>query len=237
MSFSKSVEKILVLEFMRLGFSCENEGQYWVFTRSIDSNLQMIQIDRSDLQKNTVRITYSTNGHIVNSFHFLNQPTQDWHFYSDEQSLNGVLEQINYITNEYALRWFEEHAEKRDDTILFNVFLEDEFQVKAESFYRRNELKKTEPETLKHLDKLLKNNPSTEVVLFATYYLGEVFIENLGGGKWTLTSDNTLMLINIGGLEGFEIEPYTFVRNCIESDDINLYMYFEVWRDLITNSK
>lgn len=237
MKLSKSIEQIVVPEFLKLGFSCEKERNYWIFTRIKDFNQQMIQIDKSDWERNTVRATYSVAGMSVNTFYFLNQPLEDWHVYTDEESLTDTLHLIVQITKEHALDWFERNHRAPKQLNGFEIILDDTFRSKAEAFCKQNQLETKKPRSLEQLEEILRKDSSHEMILYATFFLGEVFKHNLGGGKWVLSDENEPKLIDIGDLEGYEISPYAFVMNVVEDSEDNLYEYYEVWNELMENAK
>ncbi|MFD2330787.1 hypothetical protein ACFSR7_16160 [Cohnella sp. GCM10020058] len=262
MNISKAIRDIIVPELKGIGFSLKQDKNIWIFSRDNAQNQEQIEIDKSDWYKNAIRVQYYTNKKSISYQALQNQDEEqatltmqdlknkfanhtemlafvehnnEWLHYEDETSLCNLLQNIVQVTKESALLWFKQNQTK-PNSIPLDMILTNDFQQAAYEFFDTNNLKVNDPSCLNHLEELLMQDNSVKSILYATFYLGEVFRINLGGGTWRLENKSTLFLDRVGNLVNIKLQPYQFIEKYVE-DKESLYEYFQIWDDLVMHEK
>ncbi|MDG0795071.1 hypothetical protein OMP38_32770 [Cohnella ginsengisoli] len=256
MNLTKAIQTLLAPELKKLGFALEHERKIWTFYRDSPEHQDRIELDQSDWYPHAIRVYFITGSKMI-SYHDLRKENQavltweeisdrfanledllefaalnqEWLHYEDEASLERLLLSIVAVSKNEALAWFEQNQPEACP-IPLSAILTEAFQESAYTFFSAHHLKVEDPSCLNQLEQLLTQDRASDIRLEATFFLGEVFRTNLGGGVWTLKNNRALWLERIGGYENGKIEPYLFIEQ-FKANGESLYEYYQIWEDLI----
>ncbi|MBW7474560.1 hypothetical protein K0T92_07365 [Paenibacillus oenotherae] len=223
MNLSKEIKKIVTPSFLELGFEYTKTRNSWLFSRKVGHAQQSIEFETSGWHKNAFRVNYYTSSRYVQSYYFIDQRDHEWHSFEDEESLRQELLRIVNITKEYALDWFEKNTIQPKIVFNYKWVFNEQSIANAKVFIEQNKLDVNDPETIKRLEGLLKEVESEETWINSAYYLGELFRVNLSG-EWLIKENKFPVVINLGGIVGFEIEPHNLILSFINNPNgVSLY--------------
>lgn len=211
MNLNKLFQSTVIKRFHELGFNCEKSSRSWIFTREINGNKDVIEITKSDWEKNALRLSFLKAGKIVNSFYFLNSSVkQDFHYYTDEKSLQDLLALFIKITEDYALEWFKQNTTQ--NLFVSENFFDKEGQEKLSHFITKNKLNFEGITSILKLEEVVKRINSKDDIILASQFFGNFIIENFGG-EWKKDKSYGLIICNIGGIQDFNRKPYKIISD------------------------
>lgn len=215
MKISKIIKQTIGKKLAALDFTYGHLNNTWFFTREVNGFKENIRIDKSNWYENALRIIYYNSITSVASTHFENNNNvEEWYYYEDEESLRKLLVHFQNITQNYALKWFESIRPK--NILPPENFLSELWKLKAKEFMKQNDINFQSFESLTIIERILQNEPLEETVFVISYFIGEFFIGKFGG-EWVIDGNFGPVIQNIGGIKGFNRNPYKMVTNYIRS--------------------
>lgn len=193
MSITKGIKTYVVPKFYSYGFSLEKTGgSSWRFGRSQNGVDQFIEFEKSDWEKNALRVHFYTSSDLSGKFdsHFQTENWRGWTYYTDSDSLRQVLEQFVEISVQYGMPWLESNS--IPPLILPKETLkklERDPEGIASSFEDRYLLQYSDQDAILKLEKLLISQkklcvePDWDLVIGAAAFYGEYIRRNIGG-EW-----------------------------------------------------
>jgi len=223
MNVSKLIKQHVVPKFKELNFYLDPQEGGWTFIRKQDGRKDFIEIDKSQWNKNSLRLSFYNSNHNISSDRLVNkkEPFNEWYSYTDEKSLIELLNFFIEIVQKYAIDWFLKYPSERIMNIFDPALLnKNNHEHEVQEFITQQELKLDEPtETISVIERILLNSPSDELLEKLTYVYGEVFIRSCGG-EWSVSEENFPIVINFGGVKGFTLHPYNYIVSFIEEPEL-----------------
>lgn len=237
MNLTKAIKEIVATNLIGFGFSYEKTLGSWLFTRTINNNQDFISFEKSGWNKNAIRASfYNEAGSVYSSF-FLNRRVDEWHYYDNQESLKDTLKLIVDIIENYGLKWLEENRPVDHSISELKNLQKNELEEELQLFLRSNNLDLQNPMALKSLEELLKQNVTVELIRASGYFLGEVFVKNLGA-EWIFDKDQVPYIKNIGGFQGFERNPYKIITRYVNNpENAIIYGHFEAIANTVSNMR
>lgn len=229
------IKIVMSKELEKLGFKYQKENDAWLFIRNNNGNVEGIRIEKSNWEKNSIRFRFFNSGGQISSFRLTGERGESWYYYENESDLRNILIEILEITNKYALKWWNENQpiDSYPNELRTMLNHKEDFQKIIKDF----QLSSTDPQMLVNVEELLRKHPKKDVVIAMTYFLGNIFIENLGG-EWSYNEKKIPYIKHIGGFDFLNREMYDPIKNFLDSPfSESLLSYYKSFEETVSNLK
>ncbi|WP_411342703.1 hypothetical protein ACE3MZ_13640 [Paenibacillus sp. WLX1005] len=174
MNLTNFIKSKLLNKFSEWGFEYEKDGPLWLFIRETKGIKETIQIDKGKWEQKGLRLTYykerqSVSSTMLTACSF----TEEYYYYSDEESLCNLLDKFIRITENYALDWFE--SIKPISQFPQENYYQESWKSKTENFMNENRLIFSE-NSIKKLDEILGNNHNKDFFFYASRFIGDYIV-------------------------------------------------------------
>lgn len=229
MNVSLAIKSIVVPAFNEIGFLYLPEEGGWTFVRKNEECKDFIEISDSQWERNCLRISFYNSKSNTTSHRLLyNDRVNEWHYYTDIESLRSTLDLFVEVTKNYALDWFS-----RNQPIRVNFFSDggyhsnEEITSIVDEFSKEYDMDLDNPErTITLIEQIISTTDpnDNDKIIALSYVYGEVFIRNAGGGEWVI-EENVPIIKNINGAI-FDLRPFSIISKALSDSKYGLVRYF-----------